>query len=392
MKVMVGCGIYAGFRGSKEHAYFAPQHVKKGFYPRNYNNKALAGKEYVAIVTMPNDKSHKLSVHNSYVRDTSDTFKYPVLESDPKNFGGSLSRLLDKIDPEQTRMYCYPASDSYIASYKREGKNGQFYHTKPYSEKACTKLLKEAAEIMGLPPNFRPHAFRSVCITRLANDNAVSTNEMMHVGRHTSVSASKNYHAIDSVSEAARLKALGIEVGSPLEETVGDLEKKPAAVKKEKVEESDDDTVLVALKEKLGTQKEKLEEQEVKVKDEQQQQPSGTQVGIDELKEMISETNAMILYKKEDEKRKKKVSLSPNQLIIEGLKEEVLSLKALLCQRNDALHTDQMIYDEMEVELREEIEDYRLKLKLALAENSELLRKLSSKLDKEQGEKKRKRV
>ena len=66
MKVLFGCGMYAAFRGSKEHVHFSPMHISVGTYPSQFESQYLAGLQYVTINTFADDKSHKIAVNKSY--------------------------------------------------------------------------------------------------------------------------------------------------------------------------------------------------------------------------------------------------------------------------------------------------------------------------------------
>ncbi len=77
VKVMFGCGLYAGFRGNAEHTHFNMSMLHFGEYPKNHADPMLAGRKYVSISNFE-DKTNKISVHNSYLRDTSDVLRFPI--------------------------------------------------------------------------------------------------------------------------------------------------------------------------------------------------------------------------------------------------------------------------------------------------------------------------
>ena len=178
--------------------------VHKGTYPTNFEDPQLAGKPYVAITNFQ-DKSNKLSVHNSYLRDTSDVMRFLVDYEDPANFGSSLLRLIAKHSPGQVRMYCSVASTSRRATLARSGHpNAFFIPNKPMGYKKIGNLIKKLGQkVLGLPPTFRPHSLRSAMITMLANDPSVSTKETMKAARHSSVSATNAYICLLYTSDAA---------------------------------------------------------------------------------------------------------------------------------------------------------------------------------------------
>ena len=321
---MVGCGIYAGFRGSTEHAKLSPQHITTGHYPINYGNSQLAGKQWICISTMPNDKSSKLTVNNSYVRDTRETFRFPIIHNDPKNFGGALLRLMEKLSPGQERMYCMPATEEWMATQKRLGNNGCFYAKKPLGANACTRYLKEAGKLMGLPDTFRPHSLRGVCITKLSNDPTVSEAELLAVTRHFSISSAKPYQVRDHRSEVNRLNALGIDLGEPIKEEEEEENHPCKKAKKGEEEEAElHDPALEALKTKCS-KKEVVKEAVTAAA----AAPSLTQLGIEELKEELGDLKKEFERECEDDKSDKKPpAKSENQLQIEAMKEQIAALK-----------------------------------------------------------------
>ena len=210
MKLLFGMGFYAAFRGSTEHAQFTKNQVSFGTYPENFENTTLAGRPYVAITNISNDKTCTISITNSYARDTNQVLRFPVNIESMKCFGGTIAQFYKKLAPGQVRMYCQVATDSYKQKLALEGfPEAEFYGNKPLGRKSIATYFKDGAKILGLPDTFRPHSLRGACITQLANDGSVSIAETMAVARHTSVSASKNYQRVDGVSEGNRLRALG---------------------------------------------------------------------------------------------------------------------------------------------------------------------------------------
>ena len=209
MKVLFGCGLYAGFRGNQEHTFFNIKQINQGHYPEKHENPDLAGLPYISIDNML-DKTNKLSVHNSYLRQTGNSMRFPCDFDDDNNFGAALVRLVEKMSPGQTCIYCKVATTSYIASLQRMGHmKALFFPAKPLGAKTITKLFKDDANLLGLSPSFRAHSLRSAFITMLANDPSVSISETMSAARHTSVSASMNYQLADGISETNRLVAIG---------------------------------------------------------------------------------------------------------------------------------------------------------------------------------------
>ena len=236
LKVMFGCGLYAGFRGSTEHAYFTTEMVSQGHYPQNFEDKTLAGKPFVAISNFQ-DKSNKLSVHNSYLRDTANILRFKVNFECPNDFGASLVRLMDKHSPGQKRMYCFLASEAKKATFCRSGfPNACFFPDRPIGYKTLLNYIKTVAVvILGLPVSFCPHSLRSACITMLANDPAVSNKETMRVARHSAQSTTTAYMRADGISEGNRLRAFGLVTtpSSPVAKKQKVEEELPMEFKKE---------------------------------------------------------------------------------------------------------------------------------------------------------------
>ena len=212
MKILFGCGMYAAFRGRKEHTYFYTNQLRVGFYPNNFENKELVGLKYVAIDHMPDEKCNKITVHNSYSKCTTNFMRFPIMAGDPNNFGGALHRLMEKFVPGQKRVYCKRATPEKRTEWLEKGyPKAEFFATLHLGEKKISKLFKKGAEILGIKnvKNFKPHSLRGACITTLVNSKDVSLAETMRVARHSSVSASKVYQRVDGISEGNRLSAFG---------------------------------------------------------------------------------------------------------------------------------------------------------------------------------------
>jgi hypothetical protein len=212
MKIMYGCGVFCMFRG-REHANFLVSQVKFGHYPRTFEHAALAGHPYVSISNLT-DKTHMLTVNNSYARGTSEVLRFPINEDDPADFGGALQRYMKKLSPGQLRMYCRLASDQFIAAtYRRHGNSSAIFHPNlPLGINKVKELICQGADILGIPRNFRPHSLRAVGVTKLANSRGVSDAERCRAARHSTVNASRAYQTVDGRSEASRLLALGVRI------------------------------------------------------------------------------------------------------------------------------------------------------------------------------------
>ena len=116
IKLLFASGLQGGFRGNSEHANLEVHHINRGTYPPGH---PLEKKVWYAITNFM-DKTHKLSFHNSHLRDDREFFRSPVLEDNPDTLGGILHRLLPKLTPGQTRIYCKPMNkeqrERYIAA------------------------------------------------------------------------------------------------------------------------------------------------------------------------------------------------------------------------------------------------------------------------------------
>ena len=402
-KVMFGCGIFAGFRGSTEHANFNIGMVTTGTYPEKYEDQDLAGLPYVSISNFQ-DKTNKLSVHTSYLRDTQHVLRFPVLADNSADFGGALVRLVGKMAPGQTRMYCFPASEAARDSFKRSGfPTASFFAERPCGYKSISKYMKDGAKKLGLEcaGNFRPHSLRSAYITMLANDSSVSMREVMEAGRHSSVSASAGYMRSDGISEGNRLRAIGCappkkaRKNSDVDENENAatmppvmpmksedvVEKKEAGLKTTGLFDpfpfeqpdlsqsqglSQTDWSLVDLEDALPSSDDDsswFEEIELKgrqsIKDDYVEVPSMTQVGIEELKGELAELKTMM------EPKPKK---SENQIVIGQLKDEVNNLKRKLRQRED----DELYKDSMESAAEKDLEAMTEKYKVERSRRKQL--------------------
>jgi hypothetical protein len=214
MKILFGCGVYCMFRG-KEHAAFNISQVKFGNYPRSFEYPNLAGHPFVSIDNLL-DKTCRLTVNNNYARSTSEFLRFPIVPDSPSDFGASLQRYMSKLAPNQTRMYCRVASPEYIeANFRRHGNlTSIFYPNTPLGMNKLKDIMVQGAKILGIKPNFKPHALRAVGVTKLANDSSISDAERCRAARHSTVNASKCYQTVDGRSEANRLKALGVVMPS----------------------------------------------------------------------------------------------------------------------------------------------------------------------------------
>ena len=104
MKILFGCGLYFGFRGRSEHQDLEKEHIGTGTFQKDH---AYGGLPYVSVRVM-NDKTNRITLHNSYLRDTGKLMRIPVLDDNPTSscFGGSLLRYLKKMNNDQRFVHC----------------------------------------------------------------------------------------------------------------------------------------------------------------------------------------------------------------------------------------------------------------------------------------------
>lgn len=370
MKCMIGCGKFAGFRGGTEHCNLSPVHVAVGMYPHNCECQELAGLHYIEIETFCNHKTNKLTITTGYVKEMAGRLRFTINRQDKGCFGACMERFMAKLAPGQTRFYCYPIPPTNkTAAGAFEGQI--FYRNKPLGVNTVRRLMKEGAKKLGIKANFLPHSLRALCITKLVNNKAVSTAEMMKVARHNSVAASVTYQEVDAVSEHNRMLALGVPL--PLLKNQEDEEKKPSVCDREVLEDcsasthttsfqdDDDDGSMEFVYEESSCEEEEEEEKVVlqgrsahkRVKIEATKTSkkipdvSMTQVGIENLKHEIDDLEELMRPKVV----KKKISrlprpLSDNQRQIQELRGVVSKLKRKLeDSRHDKLYFESVIDD-----------------------------------------------
>ena len=187
MKLAFGFGRDLAFRGCQEHVYLTREQIQKGVYPQDHPDEELRGNWFVGVQYMNNsDKTQKLSVHHSYVRET-ETMRLPVNFEDDNNLGASVIRYLAKLSPGQSRIYCQEAGANHKRALTMQGyPHAQFYAGKPLGVNSMRKLFQDGAKILGLPADFKSHSLRHLCITKMANDASVSLAETMRVTHHNS--------------------------------------------------------------------------------------------------------------------------------------------------------------------------------------------------------------
>ena len=320
MKLLFGCGVYCAFCGCSEHTRLHTNQIVFGQYPENFENPALCGVQYASVAVFLSDKSHSITVNNSYAREMKNVLRFPIDTQDPSSFGGAIKRFWKKLSPGQSRVYCQVAGLNYQRTLALSGHpNSIFYPSKPLGDKKIHKLFKKGAQILGLPSNFKPHSLRGACITRLVNDDSVSLAETMMVARHNSASASKSYQRVDGISETNRLKALGIITTSALQKLKAEresLNEDDMEVDEEEEYVNDSDSTCVTRNngisltqvgiEGLRNDIEDLEESlEAKGKRKRGGSVSLTQEGLTNLRGEIDELRGIIVKKPRSEVVKK---------------------------------------------------------------------------------------
>ena len=203
MKIGFGCRMFWAFRGRDEYVNLSRSTFSEGVFNEKH---PFAGQPFVALKFIGNEKTHKLSVHASYLRDTTNIMRAPINHDDPRDFGASLLRLFQKMASNQDRIYCQP-----VLKPHRQRVGGWYYPNKPLGENTVSILFKDGAKILGLknPEEFGMHSLRAYCITTMANSEDVSLEECMNVARHSSVAANVIYQERSSTSEGNRMKATG---------------------------------------------------------------------------------------------------------------------------------------------------------------------------------------
>ena len=200
-KVMVGNGLYWGFRGCQEQVDFSTNMIEKGVFEPGH---PMAGEEYYAIKDMI-DKTNKLTCTN------------PILKNNPSSripvnsdHGQCLTRLIGKLSPGQLRFFCKPGTVPQLMHFKSMGwKDAAFSPHQPLGINTVRKMMKDACVKLG-HPECTGHGFRRLFITTLANNPGVSVVECMAAARHSSVAAQRPYICQNGVSEVARFNALGM--------------------------------------------------------------------------------------------------------------------------------------------------------------------------------------
>ena len=374
MKCLFGSGLYACFRGNQEHADLTLAQIQFGNFPLDFPDVELRGKPYVAIDHLLLEKSHKITVTNSYARPMNNLLRFPITD-DPSCFGGALSRLYRKAGPGQKRLYCREASDAEKARHALQGyPDATMSPGKHFGKDTIRALFKEGAVILGLPSDFKPHSLRGACITKLVNDPSVSFAETMAVARHSSVSASKAYQRVDAVSEANRLCCFGLVKKVPGASKPTSVATKPSSTAASvpvvpSPRSSSSSSSASSPKVDFDEWGDPLDDGTDFVlaqKDSSSSCVLPTQVGIEELKAECAEVDEMI-----SPPRKKPPA---NREVVHEMRQVVLGLKKRLQNREkDILYyrSQEHDFDVRMEELRAEIQELNDEVRKLKRENSE---------------------
>ena len=143
--------------------------------------------------------------------------RQPKWTDDPTKlcFAGILERYLAKLSPGQNRLFCKPATQSQMDTFREIGwKNAQMSPNQPLGVNSISLLFKRGAKLLGVnnPDTFGGHALRAYFLSKLYNSPEVSNVEEMCAGRHNSVAAGLTYVQRNAESEAGRFRALAKEM------------------------------------------------------------------------------------------------------------------------------------------------------------------------------------
>jgi len=128
MLILIINGLFFGLRGA-EHATLEAKNLTHGSFEsgHEFSQYKWIGLDHIT------DKSHKLSVHNNWVRDTNGSMRLPVIPEDPDSPGTIYwDYVNNRMSPGQTRLFCAPADNDMIMKFATKGYvNARYCHTKP---------------------------------------------------------------------------------------------------------------------------------------------------------------------------------------------------------------------------------------------------------------------
>ena len=199
MLLMIGFGALMGFRGNKEHTQLMFSQIGNGFFGPDH--PVYPGMEWYGVTHFLQDKTHKLSVKNSYSRENGEAIgRFPVIPENPAmNFGGYLKLYCSYFDDRTGRFY-----------RKVNAKKNGFTKCQPIGKDMATKMMREGFQILGIKrwDSLKPHALRSHFASILANDPSINDSEKLATCRHRSLKTNQKYQSRGKAQEARRLNAL----------------------------------------------------------------------------------------------------------------------------------------------------------------------------------------
>ena len=191
---MVGNGVFCALCGCSEHRKLQTHHIVTGVYPKGHPFEGLKW----AGLDLAQRKNMKLSPSNVYFEDLSTSNRQPVWDDSPKSscWAGSLIRYKEKLGPSQTDFYCYPASQSMVIMFKKQGyPKARYSPNENVGENSLRAKMKEAAKILGFKhwEHMTGHMLRRHSICEMVNAPKVNLKESMGTAGHKSVSAHLAY-------------------------------------------------------------------------------------------------------------------------------------------------------------------------------------------------------
>ena len=177
-KIMFCNSLHCGIRGQEEQANLKVSDFVRGLFPRGHLYEGLKNIGIGQLL----DKSKRLSVNNSYKRDTRNIFRFPIYPDNMTEVkfapGNLYDRYFRNIPNTQQRVFC-------------QVRKGKAMRNSPLGKNKITHRMRKVATVLNMknPEKFRPHLLRAMMVTVLVNDASVSTEEAMVVSRHSSVAA-----------------------------------------------------------------------------------------------------------------------------------------------------------------------------------------------------------
>lgn len=205
MLIINGC--FFGIRGNEEHSLLTISNVIHGQFEIGHSLQGLSFIGYDKL----QDKSHKLSVTNSWVRDTKNSMRLPIFPDNPNSPGTIMWEFITtRLSPAQERLICKPATSAQRCHFIDKGFLTSWYSpNEPIGKNTIAKMFKEIGETLGLPDNFSGHALRRECISTMVNKH-VPLTETMATARHSSVAAHASYIKRTGESEMIKFQAFGL--------------------------------------------------------------------------------------------------------------------------------------------------------------------------------------